>query len=41
MRDMLERRREAGLNRVSWWGGRGVRIRIEDHYEFASGPDNG
>ena len=40
MRDMLERRREAGLNRVSWWGGRGVRIRIEDRYGFVNGPEN-
>jgi len=40
IRDMLERRREAGLNRVSWWDGRGVRIRIEDRYGFASGPEN-
>ncbi len=41
IRDMLARRHEAGLNRVSWWGGRGVRIRIEDRYGFASGPENG
>ncbi len=41
MRDMLERRRKAGLNRVSWWGGRGVRIRIEDRYDFTSGLENG
>ena len=40
MRDMLERRREVGLNRVSWWGDRGVRIRIEDRYGFAGGPGN-
>ena len=40
VRDMLERRREAGLNRVSWWGGRGVSIRIEDRYGFVSGLDN-
>ncbi len=40
MRDMLERRREAELNRVSWWGGRGVSIRIENRYGFESGLDN-
>lgn len=40
MRDMLERRREAGLNRVSWWGGRGVSISIEDRYAFEGGLDN-
>ena len=40
MREMLERRREAGLNQVSWWGNRGVRIRIEDRYGFAGGPGN-
>ncbi len=40
IQDMLERRREAGLNHVSWWGGRSVRIRIEDRYGFASGPEN-
>ncbi len=40
MWDMLEQRREAELNQVSWWGGRGVRIRIEDRYGFVSGPGN-
>ena len=39
---MLERRREADLNQVSWWGGRGIRIQIEDRYKFDdSGPETG
>ncbi len=40
MREMLERLREAGLKRVSWWGDSGVKIRIEDRYGFAGGPGN-
>jgi len=40
LKTMLEKRRESGLNTVSWWGGRGVQIRIEDRYQFESGPEN-
>jgi len=35
---LLERRAEQGLNRVSWWGGLGVKVRFENQYEdLASG----
>ena len=39
IRDMLERR-HGGLNRFSWWGGRDIRIRIEDRYGLVSSFDN-
>lgn len=29
---ILQKRKDAGLNRVSWWGGRGVQIEIKDQY---------
>lgn len=38
---MLEKRSEAGLNKVSWWGGRGIKIQIKDRFQFESGPENG
>jgi hypothetical protein len=38
---MLEKRSESGLNKVSWWGGRGIKIQIEDRFQFESGPENG
>jgi hypothetical protein len=32
-------RKEAGLNKVSWWGNRGVRIQVTDQYAFkGDGP---
>ena len=32
--DLLDKRKNAGLNRVSWWGNRGVQINIKDQYAF-------
>jgi len=32
--DLLQRRKDAGLNRVSWWGNRGIRIQVRNQYEF-------
>ena len=31
---LLEKRKEIGLNKVSWWGDRAVEIRIKDQYDF-------
>jgi hypothetical protein len=31
---LLEKRKEIGLNKVSWWGNRGVEIKIKDQYSF-------
>ena len=31
---MSEQRKNAGLNRVSWWGNRGVQIEIKNQYDF-------
>ncbi len=31
---LLEKRKEIGLNKVSWWGDRSVVIRIENQYDF-------
>jgi len=33
---LLKERKDAGLNRVSWWGNRGVQIQIKDQFEFES-----
>jgi len=33
---LLKQRKDAGLNRVSWWGNRGVQIQIKDQYDFES-----
>jgi hypothetical protein len=41
LKEMLEKRTKSGLNKVSWWGNRGVKIRIEDRYNFESGSENG
>ena len=32
LKNLLERRQEAGLNKVSWWGGRGIHIQVENRY---------
>ncbi len=34
LKDILEKRKEAGLNKVSWWGNRGVQIAIKNQYDF-------
>ena len=34
LKQMLERRKDANLNKVSWWGGRGVKVQIEDRYKL-------
>lgn len=31
---LLEKRKEIGLNKVSWWGNRAVEIKIKDQYDF-------
>ena len=31
---LLEKRKEIGLNKVSWWGNRAVEIRIKNQYDF-------
>jgi len=40
LKRMLDQRKISGLNAVSWWGGRGVVIKIEDLFDLASGPQN-
>ena len=32
--EMLKQRKKIGLNRVSWWGNRGVQIEIKDQFDF-------
>ena len=32
--EMLRKRKEAGLNKVSWWGYRGVQIKVKNQYDF-------
>ncbi len=32
--EMLKQRKKIGLNRVSWWGNRGVQIKIKDQFDF-------
>jgi transposase len=32
LQHLLEQRADAGLNRVAWWGGLGLKIRFEDQY---------
>jgi transcriptional regulator with XRE-family HTH domain len=34
LRKLLETRKKMGLNKVSWWGNRGVKIEIKNQYEF-------
>lgn len=31
---VLQDRKEVGLNQVSWWGNRGVRVEVRDQYDF-------
>jgi len=38
LKSMLLRRSQAGLNRVSWWGNRGLKIQIKDRFNFKNGP---
>jgi hypothetical protein len=40
LQSMLERRLASGLNRVPWWGNRGVRIKIEDRFDLGSASQN-
>lgn len=35
LRLMLEQRKIAGLNKVSWWGNRGIKIEIKDQFNFS------
>jgi hypothetical protein len=34
LQNRMEQRKNAGINKVSWWGGIGVRIAIKDQYEI-------
>jgi hypothetical protein len=36
LKRLLERRTERGLNRVAWWGGRGLRVEFADQYAQVS-----
>lgn len=33
-------RKEAGLNKVSWWGNRGIRVQVTDQYAFKGAVHN-
>jgi hypothetical protein len=37
LKKMLDQRKSSGLNSVSWWGGRGIVIKIEDRFALNSG----
>ena len=32
--ELLEKRAKLALNRVSWWGNRGVRIQVKNQYNI-------
>jgi hypothetical protein len=32
--ETLRKRKKAGLNKVSWWGYRGVQIGVKNQYDF-------
>lgn len=32
--DLFKKRKDAGLNKVSWWGNRGVQIQVKDQFDF-------
>jgi len=32
--ELLKKRKKAGLNKVSWWGYRGVQIQVKNQYDF-------
>lgn len=34
LKTVLEQRKNNGLNKVSWWGNRGLRIEIKDQFDF-------
>jgi hypothetical protein len=34
MAQMMEKRRKIGINKVSWWGNRAVRIKVKNQYQF-------
>jgi len=36
---LLENRKSAGLNKVSWWAGRGLKIKIENRFDLESGAE--
>ena len=33
---MFKQRKDIGLNRVSWWGNRGVQVEVKDQFDFES-----
>lgn len=37
LKSMLKKRSDAGLNKVAWWGNRGLRINIEDRFNLENG----
>ena len=41
LKKMLDQRKTSGLNNVSWWGGRGIAIKIEDRFDPGNGPQSG
>jgi hypothetical protein len=38
---MLDQRKASDLNSLSWWGGRGIAINIEDRFDLNSDSQNG
>ncbi|ETR65515.1 MAG: hypothetical protein OMM_14123 [Candidatus Magnetoglobus multicellularis str. Araruama] len=32
--EILQKRKEANLNKVPWWGNRGIQIEVKDQYNF-------
>ncbi|MFQ5853548.1 MAG: hypothetical protein ACE5JU_23565 [Candidatus Binatia bacterium] len=40
LKSKLEQRLASGLNRAPWWGNYGVRIKIENRFDFESGSQN-
>jgi hypothetical protein len=39
LQNTMKERNEHGLDRVSWWGNRGLRIKTSDEYNFLTGSD--
>jgi len=34
MAQIMEKRKKRGINKVSWWGNRAVRIKVKNQYKF-------
>jgi hypothetical protein len=39
LKRVMEDRKKMNLNTVAWWGGKGIAIKIEDRFNFKSGPE--